>query len=63
MNIPRLQIGDLIAKLPIIQGAIGIGVSGQKLAASVANEGGIGMISAVNAGYNEHDFKRDPFNK
>ena len=62
MNIPRLQIGDLIAKLPIIQGAMGIGVSGPKLAAAVANEGGVGMISGVNPGYDEHDFKRDPFN-
>ena len=62
MNIPRLKIGDLVAKLPIIQGAMGIGVSGPILAAAVANEGGIGMISGINAGYKEQDFKRDPLN-
>lgn len=42
-----LQIGNLIARLPIIQGGIGIGVSLSGLAAAVANEGGIGVISAT----------------
>lgn len=42
-----LQIGNLTARLPIIQGGMGIGVSLSGLAAAVANEGGIGVISAT----------------
>ena len=43
----RLNIGGLIPKLPIIQGGMGICVSLSGLASAVANEGGIGVISAV----------------
>lgn len=57
MKFPPLKIGSLIAKLPIIQGGMGIGVSGSNLAAAVANEGGIGVISAVQIGYKEDDFE------
>lgn len=47
IEMPKLIIGDLIAKLPIIQGGMGVGISLSKLAAAVANEGGIGVISSV----------------
>jgi len=57
MKLPPLQIGDLIAKLPIIQGAMGVGVSLSGLAGAVANEGGIGVISAVQIGFKELDFE------
>lgn len=46
----KLKIGNLIADLPIIQGGMGIGVSLSGLAAAVANEGGIGVISATGLG-------------
>lgn len=42
-----LQIGNLTSRLPIIQGGMGIGVSLSGLAAAVANEGGVGVISAT----------------
>lgn len=42
-----LKIGNLTATLPIIQGGMGIGVSLSGLASAVANEGGIGVISAT----------------
>lgn len=45
-----LKIGNLNLKTPIIQGGMGIGVSLSGLAAAVANEGGIGVISAVGLG-------------
>ena len=45
-----LIIGDKIATLPIVQGGMGIGISLSGLASSVANEGGIGVISAAGAG-------------
>lgn len=36
-------IGKIEIKLPIIQGGMGVGVSLNGLASSVANEGGIGV--------------------
>ena len=57
MNLPSLNIGDLKAKFPIIQGGMGIGVSLSNLAAAVTNEGGIGVISAAQIGYREPDFE------
>ena len=58
MKLPSLKIGDLNVKIPIIQGGMGIGVSGSKLAAAVANEGGVGMISGVQIGYENRIFKQ-----
>jgi len=48
--LPPLKIGDLIAKLPILQGGMGVGISLSRLAAAVAKEGGIGIISSVGLG-------------
>lgn len=45
--------------MPIIQGAMGIGVSLSGLAAAVANAGGIGVISGVQTGFREPDFVRN----
>ena len=58
MKLPSLKIGDQIAKLPIIQGGMGVGVSLSKLAAAVANAGGIGIISGAQPGFKEDDFKK-----
>ncbi|MDI6604500.1 MAG: nitronate monooxygenase family protein [Thermoanaerobacteraceae bacterium] len=55
-NIKSLKIGNLTAKLPIIQGGMGIGISLNNLASAVANEGGIGVISAAGIGMCERDF-------
>ena len=46
MNLTELKIGDLVAKIPIIQGGMGVGISLSGLAAAVANEGGIGVIAS-----------------
>ncbi|MBI9013722.1 MAG: nitronate monooxygenase [Clostridiales bacterium] len=59
MNISELKIGNKIAKLPIIQGGMGIGVSLSRLASAVANAGGIGVISGAQPGYKEPDFRTD----
>lgn len=45
-----LKIGDLIAKLPIVQGGMGVGISLSGLASAVANEGGVGVISSAGLG-------------
>ena len=59
MKIPKLNIGGLIADIPIIQGGMGVGISGARLAAAVANEGGVGVIAGVDIGYREPDFIRN----
>ena len=46
MKLPELKIGTKIAKVPIIQGGMAIRLSTAKLAAAVANQGGIGLIAA-----------------
>lgn len=57
MGLPPLIIGNLSANVPIIQGGMGVGISGYKLCQAVANEGGIGVISGVQIGYREPDFE------
>lgn len=58
-NGKSLKIGDLVAKTPIVQGGMGIGISLSGLASAVANEGGIGVISAAGIGMDEPDFGTD----
>lgn len=55
----ELKIGNLIAKLPIIQGGMGVGVSLSNLAGNVAKYGAIGVISAAHPGYLEKDFENN----
>ncbi len=43
-------IGNKEIRLPIVQGGMGVGVSLSGLAASVANEGGVGVISCAGLG-------------
>ncbi len=47
MKLPKLKIGDLDIKYPIIQGGMAIKVSMAKLASAVADEGGIGLIAGT----------------
>jgi NAD(P)H-dependent flavin oxidoreductase YrpB (nitropropane dioxygenase family) len=54
-TLPRLKIGDSVAKLPIIQGGMGVGISLSGLASAVANEGGIGVIAANSIGIIDPD--------
>lgn len=56
-NIPALQIGDLKADIPIVQGGMGVGISLAGLASAVANAGGIGVIATAGIGQFEPDLK------
>ena len=47
MELPKLQIGAYSPKYPIIQGGMGVMVSGPRLAGAVAAEGGVGTIASV----------------
>ncbi len=55
-----LVIGELKARVPVIQGGMGVGISLSSLAGTVASEGGIGVISTAQIGYREPDFDTDP---
>ena len=55
-RMPKLRIGDSVAKLPIVQGGMGVGISLSGLASAVANEGGIGVIAANAIGMLDPDY-------
>lgn len=55
----ELKIGAKTARFPIIQGGMGVGVSRSRLAGAVAAEGGIGVISTAQIGYDEPGFAQD----
>lgn len=48
--IQELKIGGISIPVPIIQGGMGVGISMSGLAAAVANQGGVGVISAAGLG-------------
>lgn len=50
INLPILKIGGL--EINLIQGGMGVGISGQNLASAVANCGGAGIIAGVGLGIN-----------
>ena len=60
MNYKPLQIGELIAERPIVQGGMGVGISLGNLAGAVAKEGGVGIISSAQIGFKEEDFENNP---
>ena len=55
MEIKGIKIGNLLSKIPIIQGGMGVGISLAGLAAAVANQGGIGTIATIGIFMNEPD--------
>lgn len=55
-----LVIGELVAKRPIIQGGMGVGISLSSLAGAVAKAGGVGIISTAQIGFREPDFEHNP---
>ena len=58
-KVAPLVIGDLSIYPPIIQGGMGVRVSGSKLATAVANEGCVGTIASVGLG----DYENSPGSK
>lgn len=59
MKTAPLIMGNIKAELPVIQGGMGVGISLGGLAAAVAKEGGVGIISAAQIGFREADFDRN----
>ncbi|GAB6176151.1 nitronate monooxygenase [Desulfobaculum senezii] len=60
IKMPELHIGDLVARIPIVQGGMGVGISLSGLASAVANQGGVGVIAAAMIGQNEPDLAQNP---
>lgn len=60
MKYDPLVIGNLTAKVPLIQGGMGVGVSLSSLAGAVAKEGGVGIISTAQIGFKEPDYEQNP---
>ncbi len=53
------KIGNLQIELPIVQGGMGVGISLSGLASAVANQGGIGVLSAAGLGVIYSDHSKD----
>ncbi|MFR9603493.1 MAG: nitronate monooxygenase family protein [Rikenellaceae bacterium] len=53
------KIGSLEINLPIVQGGMGVGISLSKLASAVANQGGVGVISAAGLGVIYNNYSKD----
>ena len=60
MNYNPLKIGDLTAKIPLVQGGMGVGISLSGLASAVANAGGVGIISTAQIGFRESGWESSP---
>lgn len=60
MAFPVLQLGDLVARIPVVQGGMGVGISLSGLASAVANQGGIGVIAGAMIGMREPDVAKNP---
>ncbi len=56
----ELRIGDLCARIPVIQGGMGVGVSLSGLAGACAAAGGVGVISTAQIGFRDPDFDKNP---
>ncbi|MFR2510825.1 MAG: hypothetical protein ACLS9K_00645 [Lachnospira eligens] len=57
-----MQIKDKVLDVPVIQGGMGVGVSLSSLQAVAAN-GACGVISSVNAGYDEQILRAAPLRR
>ncbi len=55
----ELKIGNLLAKVPIVQGGMGVGISLSGLASAVANAGGVGVISSAGLGVIYNEFSKN----
>ncbi len=59
INMKELKIGNLLTKVPIVQGGMGVGISLSGLASAVANAGGIGVISSAGLGVIYNEFSKN----
>lgn len=60
MELKPLNIDGLIARFPIVQGGMGVGISLDRLAGNVALAGGVGIISTAQIGFREPGYDEKP---
>lgn len=60
MKYKELKIGELTAKVPLVQGGMGVGISLSGLAGAVAAEGGVGIISTAQIGFRNSSWVTNP---
>ena len=56
----ELRIGNLVAKVPVVQGGMGVGISLANLAGAVAKAGGVGIISTAQIGFKKKEYDNHP---
>lgn len=56
----EFKIGNLVFSKPIVQGGMGIGISLSKLAGAVSKNGGLGVLSGVEMGHADPDYRKNP---
>lgn len=56
----ELRIGDLVARIPVVQGGMGVGISLSTLAGAVAKAGGVGIISTAQIGFKMAEYDNNP---
>ena len=56
----RIRIKNKYIDIPLIQGGMGIGISRCRLAGAVAKEGGMGVLSTAQIGYDDPEFRKNP---
>lgn len=54
------ELLERLSPMKIIQGGMGVGISGASLASAVANQGGVGVIAAAMIGIDEPDIVSNP---
>jgi len=57
-KIPQLKLGEHVARFPIVQGGMGVGVSLSGLASAVARCGGVGVVAAAGIGFLRSDYAK-----
>jgi len=57
--IPELRFGNKVARVPIVQGGMGVGISLSRLAGAVGKAGGVGVVSGVEIGFSWPTYAMD----
>lgn len=55
-----MRLGEMTAKVPLVQGGMGVGISLSSLAGNVALHGGVGVISSAQIGFRDAMWDKDP---
>lgn len=60
INRKPLTVGELTARIPVVQGGMGVGISLSSLSGNVALNGWVGIISSAQIGFRDPDWEEHP---